>query len=64
MILYHGSSVAVERPDLAYARAMTDFGRGFYTTPLKDQAIPKSAGAYRECIAGATAISPRNCAWS
>jgi hypothetical protein len=39
MILYHGSYVAVENPDLSYSRRKTDFGRGFYLTPLKDQAL-------------------------
>jgi hypothetical protein len=38
MILYHGSCSAIEKPDLAFARERTDFGRGFYTTPIKEQA--------------------------
>ena len=39
MILYHGSYVAIEKPDLKYSRNKVDFGRGFYTTPIKEQAI-------------------------
>ncbi len=39
MILYHGSYTAVEKPDVRLSRARTDFGRGFYTTPLKDQTV-------------------------
>ncbi|MCL2820728.1 MAG: DUF3990 domain-containing protein [Oscillospiraceae bacterium] len=39
MILYHGSYLAVEKPDLSFSRERTDFGKGFYLTPLKDQAI-------------------------
>jgi len=39
MILYHGSYAAVEKPDLSFSRLRTDFGRGFYLTPLKEQAV-------------------------
>ena len=39
MTLYHGSSMAIERPDLSFSRKKTDFGLGFYVTPIKDQAI-------------------------
>ena len=38
MILYHGSLNAVEKPDINYSRAGTDFGKGFYTTTIKSQA--------------------------
>ena len=38
MILYHGSYVAIEKPDLGFSRLRTDFGRGFYLTPFKAQA--------------------------
>ena len=38
MILYHGSYTSIEKPDLSYSRLRTDFGKGFYTTPLKTQA--------------------------
>ena len=39
MILYHGSYTIIEKPDLSFSRPRTDFGRGFYLTPLKDQAL-------------------------
>ncbi len=39
MILYHGSYLAVDKPELKYSRANLDFGRGFYTTPIFEQAI-------------------------
>ena len=39
MILYHGSYITVENPDLSFSRLRTDFGRGFYLTPLKAQAL-------------------------
>lgn len=38
MILWHGSNVAVPRPDTLHSRARVDFGRGFYATPLREQA--------------------------
>jgi hypothetical protein len=38
MILYHGSYISIENPDLSKSRLRTDFGRGFYLTPLKAQA--------------------------
>ena len=39
MILYHGSSKVIEKPDLTFSRKNTDFGKGFYTTTIKSQAI-------------------------
>ena len=38
MILYHGSSLEVVKPDLSHSRANVDFGRGFYVTTVKEQA--------------------------
>jgi len=38
MILYHGSYIAVKKPDLSFSRTKTDFGKGFYLTPIKSQA--------------------------
>lgn len=39
MILYHGSNIEVVKPDLHYSRKNVDFGMGFYTTPLYEQAV-------------------------
>ena len=39
MILYHGSYLEIEKPDLKYSRDNVDFGRGFYTTPIYEQAV-------------------------
>ena len=39
MILYHGSYLAVEKPNISFSRDDVDFGKGFYTTPIKEQAI-------------------------
>jgi len=39
MILYHGSFLEIAKPDLAHSRSNVDFGRGFYVTPLREQAV-------------------------
>lgn len=39
MILYHGSYTKVDKPDLIHSRENVDFGRGFYTTPIREQAV-------------------------
>ena len=38
MILYHGSFLEIAKPDLVHSRLSVDFGRGFYVTPLYEQA--------------------------
>lgn len=38
MILYHGSFLEIKNPDLVHSRPTVDFGRGFYVTPLYEQA--------------------------
>ena len=38
MILYHGSYLEIAKPDLFHSRSNGDFGRGFYVTPLHEQA--------------------------
>ena len=38
MILYHGSTVGVKKPDLLKCHRATDFGQGFYTTTSYEQA--------------------------
>ena len=46
MILYHGSYLEISKPDLGHSRDNVDFGRGFYTTPLYEQA-EKWCGKFR-----------------
>lgn len=38
MILYHGSYLEIAKQDLKHSRPNVDFGLGFYTTPLHEQA--------------------------
>ena len=49
MILYHGSNIAIENIDLEKCKPYKDFGRGFYLTEIKTQAIQmanRSAAIY------------------
>ena len=39
MILYHGSNVAIDEIDLSKSRPGKDFGKGFYLSADKQQAI-------------------------
>ncbi len=38
MIVYHGSYVEVKAPNLSFSRDNLDFGKGFYVTPIWEQA--------------------------
>lgn len=38
MILFHGSDREIEKPDILHSRKEVDFGAGFYTTPIEQQA--------------------------
>lgn len=39
MKLYHGSYLPIPSPDFEHSRTNVDFGRGFYTTPIYEQAV-------------------------
>ena len=39
MRLYHGSTVSVRKPSLRPGRSNADFGKGFYTTSVLEQAV-------------------------
>ena len=39
MKLYHESTVVVDHPDVEHSRPNLDFGRGFYLTAMRDQAV-------------------------
>ena len=38
MIVYHGSYLEIAAPDVKHSRDTVDFGKGFYVTPIYDQA--------------------------
>ncbi|MCQ2311627.1 MAG: DUF3990 domain-containing protein [Paludibacteraceae bacterium] len=39
MKVFHSSTLKVEHPDMRYSRDFLDFGRGFYLTTMRQQAI-------------------------
>lgn len=39
MKLYHSSNMRIERPDTLHSRNYLDFGKGFYLTSLREQAV-------------------------
>lgn len=38
MIVYHGSNMIINHPDVYHSYRNLDFGRGFYVTTVKEQA--------------------------
>lgn len=38
MIVFHGSDREIQKPDTLHSREEVDFGKGFYITPLEEQA--------------------------
>lgn len=39
MRVYHASTTIIEKPDVQHSREKLDFGKGFYLTKLKEQAL-------------------------
>lgn len=39
MIVYHGSYCEIKLPNIVFSRDDLDFGKGFYVTSIKEQAI-------------------------
>ena len=39
MIIYHGSNIVVEKPEIMQGVRLLDFGAGFYTTTNREQAV-------------------------
>ena len=37
--VYHGSFMEIRKPDISFSRQTLDFGKGFYVTPLREQAV-------------------------
>ena len=53
MILYHGSNMVVNRPEIRKPSRPLDFGEGFYTTFSKDQACIWSSRVFERREFGA-----------
>lgn len=54
MIVYHGSNVVVQNPNIKYSERNLDFGKGFYVTTVKEQA---ERWAKRKAILSKTSIA-------
>lgn len=57
MIVYHGSNVVVEKPELIVQNRFLDFGFGFYTTTNKAQAISFADKVYKRRNTGGREVS-------
>jgi hypothetical protein len=57
MILYHGSNLVVEKPQLVQQNRALDFGDGFYTTENEIQAISFSEKVFRRRKEGKPIVS-------
>lgn len=57
MVLYHGSNVVVERPQLIRQNRFLDFGFGFYTTTNRNQAVSFAAKVAERRKSGAATLN-------
>lgn len=57
MVLYHGSNVVIEKPQLVKQMRYLDFGPGFYTTENKVQAISFAEKVFRRRNVGSPKVS-------
>jgi len=39
MKVYHASTLIIEKPDVLHSREKLDFGKGFYLTAIREQAL-------------------------
>ena len=57
MMVFHGSYMEVARPEVGCGRARVDFGRGFYVTSLRDQAVAWARAVARRHRGGVAVLS-------
>ncbi len=57
MMLYHGSDVVIERPDVTLNRGFSDLGQGFYLTDSLDAAQGRAASRARRTGIGRGVVS-------
>lgn len=55
--LYHGSNVKIEKPNLTYCRPYKDFGKGFYLSAEREQALVLAKQRVRESQEGEPIIN-------
>ena len=56
MKVYHGSYAEIKAPDLAHSRKNVDLGRGFYVTPIYEQAEKWSRKFMRKNESGVVSL--------
>jgi predicted RNA-binding protein YlxR (DUF448 family) len=56
--LYHGSNQKIEVPDLVHSKPFKDFGRGFYLSADKQQALDLAFQKATSCAATKVESSP------
>ena len=57
MILYHGSNIAIKEPDLTKSKPYKDFGRGFYLSADKNQALRMAEQKTLQLLIGEPIVS-------
>jgi len=57
MILYHGSNLVIDKPQLLPQNRALDFGGGFYTTENRSQALSFAEKVYRRKKEGQPIVS-------
>jgi hypothetical protein len=60
MILYHGSNVKIEVPNLEKSKPYKDFGRGFYLSADKNQALRMAEQKTLQLLIGEPIVSEFN----
>jgi len=61
MILYHGSNVEIDTIDLVKCRPYRDFGKGFYTSPVLEQAWTMARRTVRIHKKGSPCVTAFSC---
>ena len=61
MILYHGSNIEIDSIDINKCKPFKDFGCGFYTTPLREQALAMARRSVRIYHKGKPCITEYIC---
>ena len=57
MILYHGSTQVIDKPDLAKSKPNKDFGRGFYLSADKGQALKMAQQKFAQIREGSPVVT-------
>lgn len=55
--LYHGSNVMIEVPDLVHSKPFKDFGRGFYLSDVREQALGMAIQKVNQTKEGVACVS-------